>query len=46
MIFYVWFRVLFDTQYVLWLSLILMIFYVWFRVSLDTQYVLLYQDIV
>jgi len=43
----VWFRVSFDTQYVLWLSLILMMFYVWFRqatvwfrVSFYTQYVL------
>ena len=33
MMFYVWFRVSFDTQYVLSLSLILMMFYVWFRVS-------------
>ena len=37
---YVWFRVSFDTQYVLELSLILMMLYVWFRVSFDTQYVL------
>ena len=29
----VWYRVSFDTQYVLGLSLILMMFYVWFRVS-------------
>jgi len=38
--FYVWFRVSFDTQYVLCLSWILMMFYVWFRVSFDTQDVL------
>ena len=37
--YYVWFRVTFDTQYVLWLSLILMMFDVWFQLSFDTQYV-------
>ena len=40
MMFYVWFRVSFDTQYVLRLSLILMMFNVWFRVSFDTHDVL------
>ena len=42
--FYVWFRVSLDTQYVLCIlsrcRLILDMFYVWFRVSFDTQYVL------
>ena len=42
--FYVWFRVSFDTQYVLLFGfeyrLILSMFYVWFQVSFDTQYVL------
>ena len=47
LLFYVWFRVSFDTQYVLCLvlsyRLILDMFYVtlyWFQVSFDTQYVL------